>query len=79
MWTTSRVSSALDAFFVPGGPLARPPLRDPDNELHVDADAVCPRCFAWIAPSDYVRRTSLGLPQHEVCPSPLAAPVPRES
>jgi hypothetical protein len=38
------------------------------NVLHVDADAICPRCFAWIAAHDIVRRTGYGLLQHEACP-----------
>ncbi len=40
-----------------------------DNELHVDADAICPRCLCWIAVADYVRRNAWGLAQHEVCPT----------
>lgn len=43
----------------PGGPL--------DASLHVDADAICPRCLAWIDPRDYVRRNGYGLLQHESC------------
>ena len=42
-----------------GGPL--------DASLHVDADAICPRCLGWIGPSDYVRRNGYGLLQHESC------------
>lgn len=38
------------------------------NLLHADADAICPRCFAWIGPEDIVRRTAYGLLQHEACP-----------
>jgi hypothetical protein len=38
------------------------------NVMHVDADAICPRCFAWIAPHEIVRRTAYGLFQHEACP-----------
>jgi hypothetical protein len=38
------------------------------NVMHVDADAICPRCFAWITPHDIVRRTAYGLLQHEACP-----------
>lgn len=43
----------------PGGPL--------DASLHVDADAICPRCLEWIGPDDYVRRNGYGLLQHESC------------
>jgi hypothetical protein len=38
------------------------------NVMHVDTDAICPRCFGWIAPHDIVRRTAYGLFQHEACP-----------
>jgi hypothetical protein len=38
-----------------------------EHELHVDADAVCPRCMRWIEPGDYVRRTAFGPHQHEAC------------
>jgi hypothetical protein len=38
------------------------------NVMHVDGDAVCPRCFTWIAPHDIVRRTAYGPFQHEACP-----------
>lgn len=38
-----------------------------DHELHVDADAVCPRCMRWIEPGDFVRRTAYGPHQHEAC------------
>jgi len=41
--------------------------RDPHHELHVDADAVCPRCLRWIDPADFVRQTRIGLVQHEIC------------
>jgi hypothetical protein len=42
-----------------GGPL--------DASLHVEADAICPRCLDWIGPTDYVRRNGYGLLQHEGC------------
>lgn len=42
-----------------------------DAALHVDADAICPRCLSWIAPLDFVRRNGLDLLQHESCPRPL--------
>jgi Asp-tRNA(Asn)/Glu-tRNA(Gln) amidotransferase A subunit family amidase len=35
--------------------------------IHVDADAVCPRCMRWIEPGDFVRRTAFGPHQHESC------------
>lgn len=38
-----------------------------EHELHVDADAVCPRCMRWIEPGDFVRRTAFGPHQHESC------------
>lgn len=44
-----------------GGPLF-------DASLHIDADAICPRCLAWIAPHHFVRRTIVGLMEHESCP-----------
>ncbi|MFI5100638.1 MAG: hypothetical protein ACHQE5_09010 [Actinomycetes bacterium] len=44
-----------------------PHTRGTENELHVDADAVCPRCLQWIEPGDYVRRTAFGPHQHESC------------
>lgn len=44
-----------------GGPVV-------DGAMHVDADLVCPRCLAWIAPDDYVRRTFTGVVEHESCP-----------
>ena len=50
----------------PGGPTV-------DGSLHVDADAICPRCLCWIGPHDYVRLTVADLVEHEACPSPRAA------
>lgn len=41
-----------------------------DAALHVDADAICPRCLAWIRPDDYVRRNGVDLLEHESCPRP---------
>jgi len=38
-----------------------------DHELHVDRDAICPRCMQWIEPSDFVRQTRYGIVQHEAC------------
>jgi hypothetical protein len=46
---------------------ATPAVRDSEHELHVDADAVCPRCMRWIEPGDFVRRTAYGPHQHESC------------
>jgi hypothetical protein len=37
------------------------------NLLHVDADAICPKCMHWVTPRDIVRRTAFGLIQHEAC------------
>ena len=48
-----------------GGRSPRP--RAFEHELHVDADAVCPRCLHWIEPGDFVRRTAYGPHQHESC------------
>lgn len=45
-----------------------------DNALHVDADAICPRCLTWIQPADYVRQNAMDLVQHETCPRQVAAP-----
>ena len=44
------------------------------NLLHVDAEAICPRCLSWIAPSDIVRRTAYGPVQHEACPITVDEP-----
>jgi len=44
-----------------------------DRALHVDADAICPRCLTWIQPEDYVRLNALDLVQHESCPRRLVA------
>jgi hypothetical protein len=49
----------------PGGPHGH--RSTDDHDLHVDADAVCPRCLTWIQPSDHVRRTAYGPYQHESC------------
>ena len=46
---------------------AAPRPSSTEHELHVDADAVCPRCLRWIEPDDYVRRTAYGPHQHESC------------
>ena len=54
----SRLPAVIDAA-PPGGPL--------DASLHVDADAICPRCLVWIDPHDFVRRNGYGLLQHETC------------
>ncbi len=42
-----------------------------DGHLHTDEDAVCPRCLSWIDEDDFVRRTTYGPLQHEVCPAEL--------
>ena len=47
--------------------LLLPRARLCEHELHVDADAVCPRCMRWIEPGDFVRRTAFGPHQHESC------------
>jgi len=46
-----------------------------DHSLHVDADAICPRCLAWIGPEDFVRRNGWGLAQHETCPVAFQIPA----
>jgi hypothetical protein len=56
----------LRAMLDAGGPVV-------DASLHVDADAICPRCLTWITPRDYVRRTLFDLLQHETCPPPRRA------
>jgi hypothetical protein len=55
----SRLPVTIDAA-PPGGPR--------DSSLHVDTDAICPRCLRWIEPEDYLRLTAFGLLQHEACP-----------
>jgi D-lyxose ketol-isomerase len=37
------------------------------NVMHVDTEAICPKCLTWITPDDIVRRTAYGLLQHEAC------------
>lgn len=39
-----------------------------DASFHVDTEAICPDCLAWINPWDFVRRNSFDLLEHEVCP-----------
>jgi hypothetical protein len=39
-----------------------------DSHLHCEEDSICPRCLTWIEERQFVRRTVLGLLQHEVCP-----------
>ena len=46
-----------------------------DFSLHVDADAICPRCLHWIDADEYVRRNALGLVQHESCPPAGTGPL----
>lgn len=74
--TTHRNSIAWGRL-VPRGDVAgdRPGLGH-DHELHVDADDICPRCLRWIEASDFVRRTSWGLAQHEVCPADVPGARP---
>jgi len=52
---------------------ALPPGGPTDASLHVDEEAICPRCMWWIGPADFVRRTAYGLLQHEACPWRSAA------
>jgi hypothetical protein len=47
--------------------MTAPRARMLDHELHVDADAICPRCMQWIGPDQFVRRTAYGPHQHETC------------
>jgi len=61
------VSALIDAA-APGGPVV-------DSSLHVDADAICPRCLSWVGPNDFVRRTLFDLVQHESCPPPPREPA----
>ena len=51
-------------------PTAGEPVPLTDRHLHSDEDSICPRCLTWIDERDFVRRTSFGLLQHEVCPRP---------
>jgi hypothetical protein len=50
-----------------GGPQSPDGCDFASNVMHVDADAICPRCMRWISTRDIVRRTAYGLFQHEVC------------
>lgn len=56
------------AMLMPRAREAPPGFDFTGNVMHVDTDAICPRCFSWIAPHDIVRRTAYGLFQHEACP-----------
>ncbi|HTW18828.1 MAG TPA: hypothetical protein VME70_01280 [Mycobacteriales bacterium] len=62
------ISWAKLAMLMPNGRQTPPGFDFTTNVMHVDTDAICPRCFAWIAPHDIVRRTAYGLLQHEACP-----------
>ena len=62
------ISWARLAMLMPNGRQAPPGFDFTTNVMHVDTDAICPRCFGWIAPHDIVRRTAFGLLQHEACP-----------
>jgi hypothetical protein len=56
-------------------PREAPPGHDfAANVMHVDDDAICPRCLTWIAADDIVRRTHYGPLQHEACPIGVALP-----
>ena len=59
------VRSENRALFAGTGGSPRP--RMIEHELHVEADAICPRCMHWIEPGDFVRRTAYGPHQHETC------------
>jgi hypothetical protein len=67
------VRRALDAFTGASAFISDPPYGGPslDGALHVDADAICPRCMGWIAPDHFVRRTLFDLVEHESCPGNL--------
>jgi hypothetical protein len=67
--TTRRADAVYRGFraYLPSCAGPRQALAADDHELHVDADAVCPRCLSWIEPGDYVRRTAYGPYQHESC------------
>jgi hypothetical protein len=70
-WDEVRLPAALDST-PPGGPR--------DNSLHVDTDALCPRCLTWIQPGDYVRQNAMDLMQHESCPrGTVPSSAPREA
>ncbi|HVB26537.1 MAG TPA: hypothetical protein VNE21_01345 [Mycobacteriales bacterium] len=57
-----------------GGRAAPGHAPDPASHvLHLDEDAVCPRCLLWIEPTDIVRRTAYGPAQHEACPAGIPA------
>lgn len=68
----ARGSSPVSSLWLLG--LTRPrteleePIVLPDSHLHSGAEAICPRCLAWIDEREYVRLTAYGLLQHEVCP-----------
>lgn len=63
-----RAMDQLMESLIPAPIEARRPGGCADFSLHVDADAICPRCLHWIDPDEYVRRNALGLVQHETCP-----------
>jgi hypothetical protein len=63
-----RVTSGQGLLIIDAAPAGGPT----DASLHVEADAICPRCLSWIGPEDFVRRTGYGLLQHESCPKLLA-------
>ena len=42
------------------------------HDLRIDEEVVCPRCLAWIAPHEIVRRTAYGPAQHEACLRPTS-------
>lgn len=67
--TAHRASIALGRLLPRGDIAGDRPGAGHDNELHVDADAICPRCLRWIEVSDFVRRNAWGLAQHEACPA----------
>jgi hypothetical protein len=57
------------AMLTPRTPEARHGCDFTTNVMHVDAEAICPKCLSWVTPTDIVRRTAYGLIQHEACSS----------
>lgn len=74
-----RGSVAWGRLFPRGDVAGERPGLGHDHELHVEADDICPRCLCWIEASDFVRRTSWGLAQHEVCPADVRGARPAGS
>jgi len=67
-WMYRRAVDEMDEVRLPALIELAPPGGLGDSALHVDADAICPRCLTWIQPDDFVRLNAIDLVQHESCP-----------